>query len=40
MLELAQVNRRMASKTFIAWFVLLGLFLGFATEFVVAAAGV
>ncbi len=39
-LELAQVNRRMASKEFIAWFVLLGLFLGFATEFVVAAAGV
>jgi ZIP family zinc transporter len=38
-LELANVNRRMASKEFIAWFVLLGLFLGFATEFVVAAAG-
>lgn len=38
-LELANVNRRMASKPFIAWFVLLGLFLGFATEFVVAAAG-
>ena len=34
------VNRRMASKHFIAWFVLLGLLLGFATEFVVAAAGV
>jgi ZIP family zinc transporter len=38
-LELANVNRRMASKEFIAWFVLLGLALGFATEFVVAAAG-
>jgi zinc transporter, ZIP family len=38
-LELANVNRRMASKEFVAWFVLLGLFLGFATEFVVAAAG-
>ena len=39
-LELANVNRRMASKTWITWFVLLGLFLGFATEFVVEAAGV
>ena len=39
-LELVNVNRRMASKQFIAWFVLLGLFLGFATEFVVEAAGV
>jgi zinc transporter, ZIP family len=38
-LELANVNRRMASKEFVAWFVLLGLALGFATEFVVAAAG-
>jgi ZIP family zinc transporter len=39
-LELVNVNRRMASKTLITWFVLLGLFLGFATEFVVEAAGV
>ena len=39
-LELANVIRRMASKEFIAWFVLVGLFLGFATEFVVEAAGV
>ena len=39
-LELANVNRRMASKTWITWFVLLGLLLGFATEFVVEAAGV
>jgi zinc transporter, ZIP family len=39
-LELVNVNRRMASKEFVAWFLLLGLFLGFATEFVVAAAGV
>ena len=39
-LELVNVNRRMASKEFIAWFLLLGLFLGFATEFVVEAAGV
>jgi ZIP family zinc transporter len=39
-LELANVNRRMASKEFIVSFLLLGLFLGFATEFVVEAAGV
>ena len=39
-LELVNVNRRMASKEFLAWFLLLGLFLGFATEFVVEAAGV
>ena len=39
-LELVNVNRRMASKELIAWFLLLGLFLGFATEFVVEAAGV
>jgi zinc transporter, ZIP family len=39
-LELVNVNRRMASKEFVAWFLLLGLFLGFATEFVVEAAGV
>ena len=38
-LQLANVNRRMAPAQFIAWFVLLGLALGFATEFVVAAAG-
>jgi ZIP family zinc transporter len=39
-IELFNVNRRLASKTLITWFVLAGLFLGFATEFVVAAAGV
>ena len=38
--ELLNVNRRLASKEFVAWFLLLGLFLGFATEFVVEAAGV
>jgi ZIP family zinc transporter len=38
--ELINVNRRLASKSLIAWFVVLGLFLGFATEFVVEAAGV
>jgi ZIP family zinc transporter len=39
-LELVNVNRRLASKPLITWFVLAGLFLGFATEFVVEAAGV
>ena len=39
-LQLVDVNRRLASKTWITWFVLAGLFLGFATEFVVEAAGV
>jgi ZIP family zinc transporter len=39
-LELLNVNRRLASKTVVTWFLLLGLFLGFATEFVVEAAGV
>jgi zinc transporter, ZIP family len=38
--ELVNVNRRFASKTLISWFVLLGLILGFVTEFVVEAAGV
>ena len=39
-LELVDVNRRLASKTLITWALLAGLFLGFATEFVVEAAGV
>ena len=39
-LELVNVNRRLASKTLVTWFVLAGLLLGFATEFVVEAAGV
>ena len=39
-MELVNVNRRLASKATIAWFVLIGLALGFATEFVIEAAGV
>jgi zinc transporter, ZIP family len=39
-IELINVNRRLATKTLITWCVLAGLFLGFATEFVVEAAGV
>jgi ZIP family zinc transporter len=38
-MQLINVNARLASKPLIAWFVLFGLFLGFATEFVVEAAG-
>ena len=38
-IELVNVNRR-GVQAIIAWIVLLGLFLGFATEFVVEAAGV
>jgi len=39
-LELVKVNQQLAPKTLITWFVLFGLLLGFATEFVVEAAGV
>ncbi len=39
-LELIVANRRLASKSLVTWFVLAGLLLGFATEFVVQAAGV
>ena len=39
-LELVDVNRRLASKSLVCWALLVGLFLGFATEFVVEAAGV
>ncbi len=39
-LELMNISRRLASKSLVTWFVLAGLFLGFATEFVVEAAGV
>jgi hypothetical protein len=35
-----QTSTAVASKALIAWLVLAGLFLGFATEFVVEAAGV
>lgn len=38
--ELMNVNRQLASKTVVMWGVLAGLVLGFATEFVVVAAGV
>jgi ZIP family zinc transporter len=38
--ELMNVNRQLASKTVVMWGLLAGLVLGFATEFVVVAAGV
>ncbi len=39
-IELLNLNRRLASRTLVTWFVLAGLFLGFATEFVIEAAGI
>jgi len=39
-MELLNVGRLLASKTLVTWGVLLGLFLGFATDFILVAAGV
>ena len=39
-IELLNVGRVLASKTLVTWGVLLGLFLGFATDFILVAAGV
>jgi zinc transporter, ZIP family len=39
-LELVNVCRALAPKTLMTWGILLGLFLGFATDFVLVAAGV
>jgi ZIP family zinc transporter len=38
-IELLNVCRNFASKTIVTWGILLGLFLGFATDFVLIAAG-
>lgn len=38
-IQLVQVNQRFGHKTLIAWALLLGLFVGFGTEFVLEAAG-
>jgi ZIP family zinc transporter len=38
-MELLNVGRALASKPVITWGVLLGLFLGFATDFILVAAG-
>jgi len=39
-MELLNVGRALASKTVVTWGILLGLFLGFATDFILVAAGV
>jgi ZIP family zinc transporter len=38
-MELLNVGRVLASKTLVTWGVLLGLFLGFATDFILKASG-
>jgi zinc transporter, ZIP family len=38
-MELLNVGRVLASRTLVTWGVLLGLFLGFATDFILEAAG-
>src|SRR5215210_1409302 len=38
-IELLNVGRVLASKTVVTWGILLGLFLGFATDFILVAAG-
>src|SRR5438067_5617613 len=38
-IELLNVGRVLASKMLVTWGVLLGLFLGFATDFILIAAG-
>lgn len=39
-MELLNVGRVLASKTLVTWGIMLGLFLGFATDFILVAAGV
>jgi len=39
-MELLNVSRVLASKTLVTWGVMLGLFLGFGTDFILVAAGV
>ena len=38
-IELLHVNRQFGMKTLVTWWVLAGVFLGFATDFVLVAAG-
>src|SRR5919197_1134186 len=38
-MELLNVGRVLASKTIVTWGIVLGLFLGFATDFILVAAG-
>jgi zinc transporter, ZIP family len=39
-MELLNVGRVLASKTLVTWGIMLGLFLGFGTDFILVAAGV
>ena len=39
-IELMNVNRKLGHKTLVSWMLLAGLFLGFATDFIIEAAGV
>jgi zinc transporter, ZIP family len=39
-IELINVGRALASKTLVTWGILFGLFIGFATDFILVAAGV
>jgi ZIP family zinc transporter len=38
-MELLNVSRALAPKTLVTWGIMLGLFLGFATDFILVAAG-
>jgi len=39
-IQLMNVNQKLVYKTLVAWMLLAGLFLGFATDFIIEAAGV
>jgi ZIP family zinc transporter len=39
-IQLMKVNDKLGHKTLVAWMLLAGLFLGFATDFIIEAAGV
>ena len=39
-IQLMNVNQKLGHKTLVAWMLLAGLFLGFATDFIIEAAGV
>ena len=39
-MQLMNVNKQLGHKELVAWMLLVGIFLGFATDFVVQAAGV
>ncbi len=39
-IQLMNVNQKLGFKTLVAWMLLAGLFLGFATDFIIEAAGV